>query len=466
MNKSWFTLVPEWVMFDEFWSEIHERNKWLIYLRYGSTAMLFLMIGLSFIFTSFKFHQTPLAIICGIMLIYNIILHKLWLVYPKVQEKYPKFNNIYFSFFQICVDFISLMALIYYTGGVESPLIYFFYFNIIIGALLLPGRIVSMIITVTLFLSIIGAVLEYKGLLPHKGLGLINSDLYDDKNYITLLFLFLSISLYTSNYIANSIAKKLYQREKSLREAFHQIDEAEKSKLRYAMTVVHDLKTPISAAMTYLNMLLDGTLGKMKPEHYRPIERTKIRLNDSIKTINDVLQISQLKIESSREKYREINLFKLFDEIYSDVAVMAASKHVGYYFETNTKNDIFINAPPKLLKFGLSNLVTNAFKYTEEGGTIEIKVNDNPDYIEISVADDGIGIPENEQKKIFNDFYRSSISKKKGIEGTGLGMSIVQQFVNLLDGTIEVLSPSYLSNGNGRIGTNFVIKLPKKVYKD
>jgi two-component system phosphate regulon sensor histidine kinase PhoR len=106
-------------------------------------------------------------------------------------------------------------------------------------------------------------------------------------------------------------------------------------------------------------------------------------------------------------------------------------------------------------------LVSNAYKYTEDNGIVEVKVDDKKEFVAITVADNGIGIPQAEIDKIFNDFYRTSISKKKDIEGTRLGLSLVKKIVEKYDGKITVQSPSYLKTDDKRIGTQFTLIFPK-----
>jgi signal transduction histidine kinase len=291
--------------------------------------------------------------------------------------------------------------------------------------------------------------------------GVLPAPLYDNTAYLFIFFIFFGITLYLSVYLANSIAKQLYRREKDLTIAYEELENAEKAKSRYVMSVVHDLKTPIAAATTYLNMILEGNLGQVPAEQLRPLERSRLRLNHAITTINDILHISQLKLETGIDKADDVDLNVTFDEIYSEMRVLFRSKNIQYSFWTNSEEKSIIKAEPKLVKLALSNLVSNAYKYTEDGGKVEVRLESGKNGINIRIADNGIGIPDSEKEKIFNDFYRSSVSKSKGIEGTGLGMSIVMQIIQRYGGSVHVESPSYLGSSD-RPGTEFVIFLPER----
>jgi two-component system phosphate regulon sensor histidine kinase PhoR len=267
--------------------------------------------------------------------------------------------------------------------------------------------------------------------------------------------------LYLATYLANTIARELYLRENRLAQTLKELEEAEKIKSQYVMTIVHDLKTPIAAAATYVNMIIDGTLGEIRQTQRKPLERIKARLDNAINTINDVLYISKLKAEANIEDVVSVDLIDVFNEIYDEMRVLIRTKNIDFNFDYDDKANFTIEAEKKLLKLALANLISNAVKYTEENGKILVKLKEGRQDIQITIADNGIGIPQQEQDKIFKDFYRSSISKSKGIEGTGLGLSFVKDVIERLNGTITFKSPSRLQS-EGHPGTEFVIRLQKQ----
>jgi signal transduction histidine kinase len=460
-----FTLIPERIQYEQFWIDIKSRNKWLIKLRYMAVIMLISLIAifyiLDFFFPRFEINILPIWVISFSILGYNLVFHKLWNKLPANHEEGQRFHSLHFSLIQIITDFISLMLLIYFTGGIESPLYSFFLFHVIIGSLLMPSAVINFMISITILITLAGAIMELNNIIPHYTVhGIISFSIYDNIPYLIVFFTFFSITLFLSNYLANSIAKRLYQREKDLTKAYQELDNAEKVKSKYVMTIVHDLKTPIAAAITYLNMILDGMMGEINSEQLRPLERSKSRLDAAITTINDILHISQLKISTDPTDVEKINLKELFEEFYSDMLILFNAKKIDFQLEM-IGEDVSVEAEPKIFKYALANLVSNAHKYTELNGKVVIKLIDENDKVSISVADNGIGIPDKEKEKIFKDFYRSSLSKQKGIEGTGLGMSVVVNTIQKYHGSIILNSPSYLAE-DGKPGTEFIIILPKR----
>ncbi|MFZ1730934.1 MAG: HAMP domain-containing sensor histidine kinase [Bacteroidota bacterium] len=454
-----FELVPKWIMYDEFWRTLKRRNLWLIYLRYFVISMLVGLILVGDIFPSLHLETLSIGMLTCAILLYNLVFHR---THPSLSEGFAPFNGLHYALLQMCCDFIALLVLIYLTGGVESPFYYFFIFHVIIGSLILPRHVVSLLVTFTVLVIGIGAILEMNGSIPHYTLeGYFAAAQYTSKLYVITHITVLALILYVSNYLANSISKELYLRERSLTIAYKKLEEAETAKSRYVMSVVHDLKTPIAAAMTYLNMILDGSLGRVPDAFERPLERSRIRLNNAIAIVNDILQLTQLKL-AAKPEISQVNLSELIDEIYQEMRILFVAKKLRFSTWINSDSDIYIEGERKLLKLALSNLISNTHKYTERDGRVEIHIQKQDDDILLEISDSGIGIPEAEQQKIFQDFYRSSVSKQKGIEGTGLGMSVVLHIIRQFNGTIEVQSPSRLADGPDRQGTAFFITFPIK----
>ncbi|ROL61776.1 sensor histidine kinase [Bacteroidetes/Chlorobi group bacterium ChocPot_Mid] len=470
MKEAFFTLTPERIQYDKFWRDIRKRNRWLILLRYGAFTLLFsLIVGIIIFQNIFSIYDKsdiiPLFFIAISILLYNIFFHFYWNIDREKRIKIFKIHGLRFSLLQICVDFIALMLFIYFTGGVESPLYIFFIFHVIIGSLFLPGRIINLIIAVTLLLTASGAILEFYNVIPHHHIsGWLEAGLFQNEVYLIVFFLINAITLFFSIYLANSIARQLYQREKDLTIAYDNLQNAEKNKQKYVMSVVHDLKTPIAAAQTYLNMILDKTLGDIKEEHLRPLERSQHRLENAIETINKVLQISRLKLDADTVALEDINIKNIIDEIFTEMHILFESKNLTFNLIFNTETDYTIQAEKELIKLAISNLISNSFKYTPNNGKVEVTLVRQEDNIIISIADTGIGIPDSSKDKIFQEFFRTPLSKKEGIEGTGLGMSIVKNIIEKYNGTINFKSPSYLGDSE-HPGTEFICSIPLKAEK-
>lgn len=435
------------------------------------TMMILGIYLLRIIYPNFYLDTLPHWIIASSILIYNIFFHLLWRKLAKERKwfsekselkKEIKFRSTHFSLLQICTDFLALILFIYFTGGIETPIFVLYIFHVIIGSLFLPGIIMTMIITAVFIISVIITLSEYFGYIPHHSIyGLIADGSYHNIQYIIVFYAIFALALYLSTYLANSIAKELYKSHRALDEAYNELEKAEKAKSKYIMSFVHDLKTPLSAVITYLNMMLEGAYGSIPEQLRTPLERSKIRLNNGIDLINDILYLSSLKLGILTTSSQAINLVALFKEILDEFKDTIQAKEIDVEIKSHPDYDVLFNGDKTILKLAFSNLISNSLKYTEPKGKVEIYINDSPKLLTISIADSGIGIPEKEKDKIFNDFYRSSISKKKGIEGTGLGMSVVLEALKYYNGTIKLESPSHLQKSIDNPGTEFIIEFKK-----
>jgi len=132
---------------------------------------------------------------------------------------------------------------------------------------------------------------------------------------------------------------------------------------------------------------------------------------------------------------------------------------VKIHIKDKRNERIKISGDSFLLEIAFSNLISNALKYTEDQGVVEIVLDEKEEGIQIEVCDNGIGIPEKDLKNIFNDFYRASNIRSKGYEGTGMGLSIIKHVVEKHGGTVEVQSPSRFAVKD-KPGTSFMVYLP------
>ncbi|HEY7751667.1 MAG TPA: HAMP domain-containing sensor histidine kinase [Ignavibacteriaceae bacterium] len=459
-SKLMMKLVPEWARDQiEFWDAIRKRNLWFIKLRYSVVAMLsaFLFIT-SFIF-KIDYSETQLtagiSIIASILL-YNVILHRLR---KYVRFNVNRFNPLYLSIMQMLFDMISLLLLVYFTGTIESPLYLQFIFLVIIGSLILPDSIIYAMSAVFILIFSALTALEHYQLIPHHQVnGLLSFQLYDNTNYVMAFLFTFTFVVFVSVYLANGIARQLYKRETELVESIRKINYAEKEKQKYIMGIVHELKTPIVAVASYIDLILQKFLGPVGEVVEEKLLRAKHRTDESIQMINDVLNVSKL------------NLYDQFDEEEFDIKEIVAGvmKRRKPYAESHLikmklsdarKEKRKLKGDKFLLDIALSNLIGNSIKYGIDGGNVEVTIKNADSELTLEVCDDGVGIPENELPKIFNDFYRASNVKKIIPDGSGLGLSAVKKIVERHGGSVSIKSPSCLAKPNQQ-GSCSVIKLP------
>jgi signal transduction histidine kinase len=453
-------LVPEWAQnYQAFWDGIRKRNLWFIKLRYSAFLMLLLFFLFAIFILKVEFSRTQLIAISVInisILVYNLILQR---VRKYLSCDTKKINPLDFSLVQMVLDLIALLMLVHYTGGIESPLYMLFVFHMIIGSLILPGVVVYSMALVFVF-SLSGMFfLEYFNIISHHQIaGLFGFHLYQNIYFIGLNLATFIFMIFSSVYIANRIARQLYKREQDLVDSLKKINTAEMEKQRYIMGIVHEIKTPITAVVSFLDLILQKFLGPLDEIVEEKLVRAKNRADESIHMINDVLNISKLKLYNQFDveefKPEEILCRVIRKQKSSADAHMV---HIEYKDERSEKKNI--KGDKFLFDIVFSNLIGNSVKYGRENGKVIVTMNNNKENLIITITDDGLGVPEKDLPKIFNDFFRASNVKKVSVEGSGLGLSVVKQIIERHKGKITVASPSELGT-NDYPGTTFEIKLP------
>lgn len=459
-NKLMMSMVPDWAREQkEFWETIRRRNLWFIKLRYIVVVMLS-----AFLFSTtviFKINYTNTQLVAGVniiasILFYNAILHRLR---KYVLSDVNRFNPLYISLFQMILDLIALLLLVYYTGGIESPLYMQFVFLVIIGSLILPGTLVYTMAAVFILAFVAMTTLEYYQVIAHHSIeGLLNSPLYNNPQFTGAFLFTFAFMTFVSVYLANGMARQLYKREKDLVDSMKKINVAEKEKQKYIMGIVHEIKTPIVAVASYIDIILQKFLGPIDETVEEKLVRAKNRTDEGIQMINDVINVSKLTLYDQYDE-EEIDIYDVVSGVIKRRSASADAHLMKLnLIDARAKKEI-IKGDKFLLDIAISNLIGNSIKYGVDGGKVEMTIKSNNDNLIIEVCDDGVGIPENELPKIFKDFYRAVNVKKIVTEGSGLGLSVVKRIVERHGGSVKAESPSRMATKD-HPGTCFTIRIP------
>ena len=218
----------------------------------------------------------------------------------------------------------------------------------------------------------------------------------------------------------------------------------------FASNISHELRTPITALKGFSETLLDGA---MYDEELLK-EFLEIMLNESGRLdsmVTDILQLSRLEHGQERFSREWVDVEVVVQEVFQILQQKMELKNIVYYIEESKKVTIYTNRD--YLKQILMNLIANAISYTSENGTVIVDLEQTDQEAIIQVIDNGIGIPEESQARIFERFYRVDKARSRNSGGTGLGLSIVKWVAESIGGQIELFSKE-------NVGTTFVVRLP------
>ena len=276
------------------------------------------------------------------------------------------------------------------------------------------------------------------------------------KEWIILYVLFFAFSIISIILVllrkarkAETVAKLAANNTQKLNDkleiALKKAEDASLAKTRFLNNMSHDIRTPMNVILGYAQLMENELKGKGMPEMLEHLEKLQQSGNLLLAIINNVLDMA--KIESGRmeldENYCRIeavwkSLFAVFDE-------KARKKNIALHYTMNVEHEHVLTDVTKVKEI-LVNILSNSIKYTPVGGSVMVDVDelscDESGYMieRIRVSDTGIGMSQDYLKKIFEAFTREQNTTKSKIVGTGLGMSIVKKYVDLLGGTINVES--------------------------
>jgi len=229
----------------------------------------------------------------------------------------------------------------------------------------------------------------------------------------------------------------------------------EKLKTEFVSISAHQLRTPLSAIKWTLRMLLDGDMGKISKEQEEFLNRTYRSNERMIDLVNSLLNVT--RIEEGRFLYKPtlIDVGEMVRALIESYRIEIEKKKIKFQFKKPAKFLPQIWGDAEKIQLAFQNLIDNAIRYTLSGGKVEISLRQIKGMIEFKVEDEGVGIPENQQERLFTKFFRGSNVMRLDTEGTGLGLFITKNVVEAHGGKIEFKSKE-------NKGSTFWIFLPIK----
>jgi signal transduction histidine kinase len=214
---------------------------------------------------------------------------------------------------------------------------------------------------------------------------------------------------------------------------------AEGRKIRYQFLSVlsHELKSPLNALEAYLHMLKDRELGEEVQDYDEVLERSLHRIQGMRTLIMDLLDFTRIREEHKKERIERVSLVERAQLAISAIKPLAIQRNISIGFDGE---ECYVEADPSDLDIMFNNLLSNAVKYNRDGGAVEVRLGSGDQGIEVRVKDSGIGMSKEEVSQLFKDFVRIKNSRTRGIDGSGLGLSIVSRIAELYGGHIHVES--------------------------
>jgi signal transduction histidine kinase len=441
-------------------SSLGERVAWLISLRWLAIVSLLAIVIVATQVFGVRLRLRELFAIGGILAVLNSVFFLMSRVFRVKEDRVGGRARILANA-QITTDLIVLAALIRYTGGIENPFAFYFIFHMIVSGTLLPptDAWVQAGVAIILFCGMVE--LERLGVIRHYHVpGLAPLALYRNSLYVTATVAAFASTMCLAAFTAISATRlvRVQQRESAdlilqLQQAYGKLGELERSKSRYMRRVSHELRAPLAAIQNLLTMVEEGLTGEGGSSERELVGRAVKRTDQALKLASDLLILARSQEARFAAAMKEVSLSRALREVSASLQPRADKAEVA----------LAVDCPPDLppvlgdqesLEQLVTNLTSNAIKYTPRGGRVSVSAAAQGDSITLRVSDTGIGISKEDLPCVFDEFYRGKNAREFDEQGTGLGLSIVKSITDAHGAKVHV------DSAVGQ-GTTFIVTLSK-----
>ncbi len=433
---------------------------WFARLRFAVVAIL-LSFGLAGLFGHEYFEKLGLLLPRWWPIWMGVILCGLnvgFVLYTRRMARTQSNRSIRIAFSsQIIIDLLMLTAIVHFLGSTNTFASFAYLFHVVLVSIFY-SRQNSLYITLLVCALFIGCVVaESTGLLATGRVFVPGTILHREE--LSLLALILHVASAVAVWIAawylvsrqTSFAK---QRDAALAAINRRLVEAGRERSAHMLRTTHEIKAPFAAIHANTQILLKGRCGELPAEARNIVERIEQRCRRLSEEIKQMLQVANLQSRGQQAPVPEsINL----RDCLTQCLVTAKDRAVehGVTIETDL-HSVSVEAVQDHLHMMFENIISNGIAYSHEGGTVKVTCGPRGDHgAEVSVEDQGIGIPQDKASKIFQDYYRTQEAVKHNKSSTGLGLAVVRRIANKHSLRIQVETEP------GR-GTIFRIEFPQR----
>jgi signal transduction histidine kinase len=269
-----------------------------------------------------------------------------------------------------------------------------------------------------------------------------------------------AISFQTISDLRDNLELRVRERTTELEEAHDQLEDtierlkrSDRARTEFFTNVSHELRTPLTLILAPLDTI-ESSLRDPPPEVQANLRLIRDNAHTLLRLINEILDFARIDAERMPLRPEKVELGELIDDTVASLRPLADRKRVGLEWQ-RPSGSVSATADPKLLRRALFNLISNGIKFVEEGQRVSVTLSQPDKDVEVVVSDNGPGIPRESQTRLFERFQRVPDAKGRIIEGSGIGLAMVKEIVQLHHGTISLESDTDQ-------GATFRIRMPRE----
>lgn len=232
-----------------------------------------------------------------------------------------------------------------------------------------------------------------------------------------------------------------------------QLAELDRVKAEFVSIASHELKTPINVIIGYLELLQENVYGEMTPKQREICDTLMKQAQSLTRLVKRLLDISRFEASGGKLDLRDVDFPRFLNHLESSFHVLAHQRGIEFHVHHDENLPQTVRCDEDRVNEVLGNLLSNAFKFTNRGGVVDLTVSRSDDSVCISVKDTGVGIDPQQLPRVFQKFYQADNQAQTSAKGTGLGLAIAKEIVEAHGGDITVTSAL------GK-GTEFALELP------
>ncbi|MCC6130083.1 MAG: hypothetical protein IT186_09145 [Acidobacteria bacterium] len=400
-----------------------------------------------------------LTILSAFIALYNVVA---WFFFRRFRDPDAPTESLavllFLTYAAVVLDFVALTIAIWFVGGARSPFTSFYVLHMMVSCTLLPRR-AARALTALAYGLLAGLVaVEWTGLAtPTIPFGAVAGYEPLDARY-ALTILVVNGSLFAmSAFLLLEITHSLQNLEQRMRLANGELVRLSQQRKDFLTIATHNLRAPIGAITMLLDNMRSGLAGETTEKQRDWLDRSLKRLEDLSEFMKGIQTLASLESDIIKTQFSRVDLGVVAGRLVEEYDDVAAQRRHELVLEVPDRVPSVVGHE-RLLQEALVNYVTNAIKYTPDGGRIVVRVLSRPPMVRVEVSDNGIGITPEDQARLFQEFVRipgpgSKLTKTKG---SGLGLSIVRRVVLAHGGQSGVESEA------GK-GSTFYMELPAVV---